>query len=238
MKLTTDFIRAAVEGITADGREITASQIEQMAASYSQDTYNARIWPEHIRGIMPDGLFKALGDVVAAKAERIKEGELAGKMALYVQLEPHPDLITMVRSGQKVHLSIEMHPQFPNTNGAYLMGLGVTDSPASLGTGVMKFSTSSRGESVFTEPQELATTVEPFDTAGQPEHFSKMVNYFTTEINRLRAERDEIKAAYAKLKADTDAEIDDLKGQIPAAGYKFRPLTTGTELEGELKGWR
>ncbi len=61
MKLTTDFIRAAVEGTTADGRDITAEQIQQMSASYSQDVYNARIWPEHIRGVMPDGLFKAYG---------------------------------------------------------------------------------------------------------------------------------------------------------------------------------
>jgi hypothetical protein len=247
MKLSTDFIRAAVEGTTADGREITAEQIQQMAASYSQDVYNARIWPEHIRGVMPDGLFKALGDVVEVKAERIKGGALDGKTALYVKIEPHPDLITMVRSGQKVHLSIEMQTKFATTNGAYLMGLGVTDSPASLGTGIMKFSTSNRTDSVFTDPQEYteAPTEEPFDATGQPQQFTKMVDFFTRELNAIRAERDGLRtqleqaqANYAALKSATDAEIHDLKCQIPADGYTFRKLTTGGEDLQDSKGWR
>lgn len=247
MKLITDFIRAAVEGKTADGREITAQQITDMANSYSQDVYNARIWPEHIRGIMPDGLFKALGDVVETKAERIKGGVLDGKTALYVKIEPHPDLITMVRSGQKVHLSIEMQTHFPSTNGAYLMGLGVTDSPASLGTGMMKFSTSNRTESVFTDPQEY--TEEPieeqFDATGQPEQFTKMMDFFTRELNAIRAERDGLRtqleqaqANYAALKSATDAEILSLKEQIPADGYTFRPLMTGSEGLETVTGWR
>ncbi len=247
MKLSTDFIRAAVEGTTADGRDITAEQIQQMAASYSQDVYNARIWPEHIRGVMPDGLFKALGDVIAVKAERIKGGALDGKMALYVKIEPHPDLITMVRSGQKVHLSIEMQTKFASTNGAYLMGLGVTDSPASLGTGIMKFSTSNRTESVFTDPQEYTEvpTEEQFDATGQPQQFTKMVDFFTRELNAIRAERDGLRtqleqaqANYAALKSATDVEIHDLKCQIPAKGYTFRPLMTGSEGLETVTGWR
>ncbi|MGB5599276.1 MAG: GPO family capsid scaffolding protein [Thiothrix litoralis] len=247
MKLTTDFIRAAVEGKTADGRIITAEQILQMAASYNQDTYNARVWPEHIRGVTPDGLFKALGDVVKAKAERIKGGALDGKTALYVKIEPHPDLIAMVRSGQKVHLSIEMQHEFPGTNGAYLMGLGVTDTPSSLGTGIMKFSTRNREESVFTDPQEYteALDIETFAATGQPEQFSKMVDFFTRELNGIRAESDvlktqleQAKANYAALKSATDAEIYDLKTQIPADGYTFRPLTTGGEDQGAVTGWR
>lgn len=151
-KLKTDWIRAAVSGATVDGREITDQQIEDMAVTYSQETYTAHIWPEHIRGVVPEGVFRSLGDVVAVKAARIKGGALDGRLGLYVILEPHPDLIAMVRNGQKVHLSIEMNPDFAATGKAYLMGLGVTDSPASLGTGLMKFSTESRKQSVFSEP--------------------------------------------------------------------------------------
>ena len=243
MKLTTDFIRAAVEGKTADGREITAQQIQQMAESYSQDVYNARVWTEHLRGTLPDGLFKALGDVVEVKAESIKGGALNGKMALYVKLEPHPDLVTMVRSGQKVHLSIEMHPNMPNTNGAYLMGLGVTDSPASLGTGIMKFSTSERAESIFSDPAECAINEPPKLMTGenQPEHFKQMFDYFTKEINSIRAERDAWKAQYTDMLAAKDAEIDELNKQIPADGYKVPPKFTGRESDGKdgsFNGWR
>ena len=71
------------------------------------------------------------------KAETIKGGDLDGRAALYVKLEPTTELIAMVRNGQKTHLSAEIHPAFPTTGGAYLMGVGVTDSPASLGTGIM-----------------------------------------------------------------------------------------------------
>lgn len=222
MKLTTDFIRAAVEGITADGREITAQQITEMATSYNQDIYNARIWPEHIRGIMPDGLFKALGDVVAAKVEQIKDGALNGKTALLLQIEPHPDLITMVRSGQKVHLSIEMHPKFPSTNGAYLMGLGVTDSPASLGTGIMRFSTSDRSESVFTDPHEYseAPSEEQLNATGTPENFTQVFNHFKTELDSLRAERD-------ALKSTVFTQAEDIKALEAATKFNHRAPIVG-----------
>lgn len=257
MKLTTDFIRAAVEGKTADGREITAEQIQQMANSYNQDVYNARIWPEHIRGIMPDGLFKALGDVVQTQADVIKEGALAGKWALYVKIEPHPDLITMVRSGQKVHLSIEMQPIFPTTKGAYLMGLGVTDSPASLGTGIMHFSTRDRKESVFTEPCEYAEMPEmAFVRVGQSPEIMQLFNHFKGELKRVRDERDSLQsqltqvkadhaqfktkaeADYAQLKAQKDEEIIELNKQIPAEGFKAKPKFTGEEGRLSAGGWR
>lgn len=252
MKLTTDFIRAAVEGRTADGREITAQQIQQMAASYNPELYNARIWPEHIRGIMPDGLFKALGDVVQVKAEAVRDGALKNKMALYVKIEPHPDLITMVRSGQKVHLSIEMQPNFPNTNGAYLMGLGVTDSPASLGTGIMHFSTQGRGESLFTEPAEWVQAANPglvnlaIELPTDLQSFNGLLEHFKAELTSTRAERDQLnqqltteREQFKQQLAAKENEIESLKQQIPADGYQFRPKMTGLEgnLEGVGKGW-
>lgn len=265
MKLSTEFIRAAVEGRTADGREITALQIQQMAASYNPEVYNARIWPEHIRGVMPDGLFKALGDVVQVKAEAIKEGALKSKMALYVKIEPHPDLITMVRSGQKVHLSIEMQDNFPSANGthgAYLVGLGVTDSPASLGTGIMQFSTKNRTESLFSEPVELIQPVKPdllnLELPPDLQGFNGLMEHFKTELADVRTERDQLRQQLSTEKAQfqqqlttereqfnqqlaaKDAEIEDLKQQIPADGYQFRPKFTGLEdsMQGVGNGWR
>ncbi|QTR53119.1 GPO family capsid scaffolding protein [Thiothrix unzii] len=148
----TDWIIAAVEGETADGRGISKEQVQQMADSYNPQVYAAKIWLEHLRGTLPDSVFKALGTVSGVKADTIKSGELKGKLALFVKLTPSPELIAMVRNGQKTHLSIEMHPEFPTTGGAYLMGLGVTDSPASIGTGIMKFSTTNRPENVFSAP--------------------------------------------------------------------------------------
>ena len=171
----TDWIRAAVAGVTADGRNIDDQQLVEMASSYSQDTYNARIWAEHIRSVTPDGMFKALGDVVDVKAERIKGGDLKGRMALYVRIEPHQDLIVMVRNGQKVHLSIEAQPNFANTGKYYLVGLGVTDSPASLGTGIMKFSTAIRQENLFSTPQETLINLPQVNDMNRDE-FKQLLN--------------------------------------------------------------
>ncbi|QTR47768.1 GPO family capsid scaffolding protein [Thiothrix litoralis] len=151
-KLKTDWIRAAVSGETLDGRQITDQQVKDMADTYDPEVYVAHIWLEHIRGVVPEAVFKSLGDVVQVKAELIKAGALAGRMGLYVMLEPSAELVAMVRAGQKVHLSIEMDTDFSGTGKAYLMGVGVTDSPASLGTGLMKFSTTARATNIFSEP--------------------------------------------------------------------------------------
>lgn len=133
------FFRVAVEGATADGRDISRQDIEQMAKNYNPTTYGARVWMEHIRSPWPDSSFKAYGDVLAVKAEEVDiDGEM--KLALFAQLDPTQDLVAMVNKlRQKVYSSIEIQPNFAKTGEAYLVGLAVTDSPASLGTEMLTF---------------------------------------------------------------------------------------------------
>ena len=150
--LVSKFYRVATSGKTADGREISPEQIDQMAENYNPDTYGARIWMEHYRSIMPDGMFPAFGDVLALKAE---DGE-DGKRVLLAQIAPSADLIKINRSGQKVYSSIEINPNFSDTNEAYLMGLAVTDSPASIGTEMMQFCMKNRED--FKQGSELPNT--------------------------------------------------------------------------------
>lgn len=131
------FFRVAVEGGTTDGRAITREWLEQMAQRYNQSTYGARVNMEHIRGIDPNGLFKMYGDITAAKTEEVTiEGEK--RLALFVQIDPTPELIELNKKRQKVYTSVEIHPNL-NEKGAYMMGLAVTDSPASLGTEMLQF---------------------------------------------------------------------------------------------------
>jgi hypothetical protein len=132
--------RVATEGATTDGRTISRTWIEQMAANYDPARYGARIWLEHMRGLFPDGPMPALGDVVALSAM-----EEDGKLALYAELDPTDRLKEINDSRQKVYTSIEVDPDFAGSGEAYLIGLGVTDSPASLGTEMLKFS-SQQGE--------------------------------------------------------------------------------------------
>ncbi|MFL9691782.1 GPO family capsid scaffolding protein [Aeromonas veronii] len=131
------FFRVAVEGGTTDGRTITREWIEQMAKRYNQSTYGARVNMEHIRGYDPNGQFKMYGDITAAKTEEVDmEGEK--RLALFVQIDPTPELVELNKKRQKVYTSVEIHPNL-NEKGAYLMGLAVTDSPASLGTEMLQF---------------------------------------------------------------------------------------------------
>lgn len=131
-----NWFRVATEGATTDGRKISRQWIEQMAANFDPAKYGARVWMEHVRGLFHDGPFAALGDVTAVKAEEDEDGVLG----LYVQIDPTDRLKEMNAERQKVYSSIEVDPDFAGTGEAYLVGIGVTDSPASLGTDMLKFS--------------------------------------------------------------------------------------------------
>ncbi|VBI28965.1 phage capsid scaffolding protein [Burkholderia pseudomallei] len=130
------FVRVATEGATTDGRDITRQQIEEMASTYDPAKYGARVFLEHYRGVMPDGPFRAYGDVRAVEAREVEDG----KLALFAQIDPTDDLKAIVKARQKIYTSIEIAPNFADSGKAYLYGIGVTDSPASLGTEILTFS--------------------------------------------------------------------------------------------------
>lgn len=131
--------RVAVEGATTDGRKIDRKWIEEMAAQYDPNTYGARINCEHIKWSWPGGEFGAYGDVTALSAQEVEIGG-EKKLALYAQIEPNEALLALNKAGQKIYTSVEINPKFADTGKAYLVGLAITDSPASLGTEALAFS--------------------------------------------------------------------------------------------------
>ncbi len=135
MPQKSKWFRVATEGATTDGRAIQRVWIEQMAKNFNPAKYGARVWIEHMRGLLPDSAFAAQGDVLAVKAEQVEDG----KLALFAQIKPLESLIAMNKAGQKLYTSIEVDPNFADTGEAYLVGLAVTDSPASLGTELLTF---------------------------------------------------------------------------------------------------
>ena len=153
MATKSKFFRVATEGATTDGRSISREQIQQMADSYNVKTYGARVWVEHLRSLLPDGPFKAYGDVLALKAEEV-DTENGKRLALFAQIEPTPALIAMNKDRQKIFTSIELADKFADTGSSYLVGLAVTDSPASLGTEILQFSATNPKASPFT-PRKL-----------------------------------------------------------------------------------
>ncbi|QUT15533.1 GPO family capsid scaffolding protein [Rahnella inusitata] len=154
MAKATRRFRICTEGATTDGREITRAWIEQMAATYDPKVYGARINMEHIKGYTPDSPFRMYGDVTGVYAEEIADGALKGKLALYADIDPTADLVSLVKARQKVYTSIEVNPSFSDTGKAYLIGLAVTDSPASLGTEYLQFSAKAQQNPLASRKQD------------------------------------------------------------------------------------
>ena len=136
--------RVAVSGNTVDGREIQPQHLRDAAANYSPEVYGARVNIEHYLSMFPGSDFGAMGDVVALSTEDITDGPLAGRTALYAEIEPSDRMVQMTNKGQKVYSSIELHPQFALNGKAYVVGLAMTDTPASLGTERLKFAAQHR----------------------------------------------------------------------------------------------
>ncbi|MGL4193201.1 MAG: GPO family capsid scaffolding protein [Vibrio sp.] len=135
MPKTSDWVVIATEGSTVDGRKITKSWINDMAALYAKDEYVALIWPEHWRSSWGPFEGKNWGLVEELKAESLDD-----KLRLFAKITPNQYLLDANQEGQKLFTSIEPNPDYKGEGRCYLMGLAVTDSPASTGTTQLKFS--------------------------------------------------------------------------------------------------
>ncbi|WP_288476495.1 GPO family capsid scaffolding protein [uncultured Pantoea sp.] len=167
--------RIATEGATTDGRVISRDWISQMAKNYSPEMYGARINMEHIRGYAADSTFRRFGDVTAVEAEEIGDGPLKGKLALYAWIDPTPELVGLTKARQKIYTSIEVNPEFADTGEAYLVGLAVTDDPASLGTEILSFSATATVNPLASRKQDKGNlftaaeeTVIEFEEVAEP----------------------------------------------------------------------
>ncbi len=134
--LISRYFRIATSGPTVDKREISADDLIDMAANYDADEYTASINIEHIRGISPWSAFGSLGTVAALKTKK----DAKGRTQLLAQVIPTPYMIQLKDAGQKLFSSMEIQPDFAGSGKPYLVGLAVTDTPASLGVEAMQFS--------------------------------------------------------------------------------------------------
>lgn len=127
--LITKFVKVAQSGPTVDGRNIDPQWLRDMAETYDPAVYRAKIWPDHLR------FGNNYGSVVALKVE-----ETDGVVSLYASLAVNAQYLWDNQYDQRLSFSIEHLENFAGSGKSYLGGLGVTDSPASLGTDELKFS--------------------------------------------------------------------------------------------------
>ncbi|MBQ4836788.1 GPO family capsid scaffolding protein [Pseudoalteromonas luteoviolacea] len=149
-QLRTEPLAIAAVGMTVDGREITEKDIDDIVATYNPRMYGARInldhefnwsgWAaKHLHNIDIPGM---LGDVISVE----KKANSEGVQCLYGVLAPNQGFIELNKADQAVYFSIEITPDFMGTEKTYLVGLAVTDYPASLYTDRINFSDENREE--------------------------------------------------------------------------------------------
>ena len=246
-KTTSKWFVVATEGATTDGRVINRTWIEQMAANYDLKTYGARINIEHFKFRMlwkDEPHAKAYGDVIALKTEENKEG----KLQLLAQIDPTQDLIALNKDRQKIYTSIEVDPNFADTGEAYLVGLAVTDTPASLGTDMLKFSAGAKAnplsgrkdkpENLFTAAIETELEFEEVETEEKPNFFTKIKALFAKESANKDERFTEHEKAIELLSEQVIAEqtkVAELAIQLTQLqDAQTELLTTITALQGKF----
>lgn len=166
----------ATSGATVDGRVIEAAHLRQMAESYDPKVYSARLNIEHIRGISSEGPFRAYGDVLSLETEEITvnfNGKPEQRTALYGIFDVTEEAQALNAAGQKLYPSIEIHPDFAGKGYAYLMGCALTDSPASIATDRLQFtsqlSAAVPGIQRYSREEAGDAALLEFDTPATPE---------------------------------------------------------------------
>lgn len=215
MAKKSKFFRVAVEGATSDGRTIDRDWLLQIAKHYDPKLYGARVNMEHIRGYGASGDFRAYGDVLAVKTEEVEIGGKK-KLALLAQIDATDELVELNKRKQKLYSSIEVRPSFADIGEAYLVGLAVTDNPASLGTEMLAFAAQHPNANPFAarkeHPDDLFTAAEAFTLEMEEEAEASMV---------------------AKFKARLEGAIAKFTGKSRTADARFDAIADGMQEFGD-----
>ncbi|UZE60469.1 GPO family capsid scaffolding protein [Aeromonas veronii] len=215
------FKRVAVAGQTTDGRTIAPEWLTQAAKNYNHEKYGARVNLEHFRSIYPDSAFRAYGDVRSVYAEEVEiDGEK--KMALFAEIDPTDDLIKLTKARQKVYTSIELDLDFAGTGEAYLVGLAVTDSPASLGTEYLQFCAGAGANSPLAARKQKQANL--FSSAIEAEI------EFTEEGDKGQSLLEKVKGVFTRRDQASSEQFADVHQAVEAVA------TEVTNLEEKTKG--
>lgn len=224
--------RVAREGQTVDGRALTQQQIIDMAETYDPVEYTARINVEHMSGWsgLKSEQYPCLGDVIACdcvlESFRINDKDVK-LMSLYATLSALPQLVEANKNGQKLFTSIEFYPKFADTGRAYLVGLAVTDTPASRGTQPLKFRKNQDHQTTTSDFMEIhmsttAHTPEPQQPSEPEKQTVATDSTFLEKFTAIFSKKD-------GLTAEQETAIlqgfSTLKGEIDAQNSKYNALS-------------
>lgn len=221
-KKISKWFRIAVEGDTCDGRVISGEDIQDMADTFDPRVYGCRINLEHLRSVIPDSVLKRYGDVVEVKSEVISDDSaLNGKKALFAKIAPLDELVSMVRAGQKVYTSVEIRPNFANSGKSYLVGLAVTDDPASLGTEYLEFCRTAKHNPLNRfklSPENLISVATPVEL-----EFEDLPETVFTALT------EKVKSIFGRKQASDDARLNDVHEAVTAVAEHVQEKLSATE---------
>jgi len=211
-KLTTDFVRIGRSGKAIDGRDIDPQWLKDMAETYNPAVYTAMIWPDHLR-------MTNFGKAVELKTE-----EADGVVTLLARVEPNANYLLDNRYGQHLFFSMEVAQNFAGTGKAYLVGLGVTDSPASLGTDELRFSARHTLQgSVFLPGEAFALPQEE----EVPGWVARFLDKFTTKPDPNEEHEEPMDAK--QFEALT-GKLDTMTADVAALKEKFEALSPSSAI--------
>lgn len=179
-----------------------AQWLEEAAESYDTSVYTAVIWPSHYR-------FYSLGTVEDLKVETADN-----KVKLFARLRPNQYLIQMNKADQSLFSSIEIVENFADEGHAYMYGLAVTDSPASLGTDRLEFT-----KNVPADESLLFGNAEEFAFTSKPSLFDRL----------FKKPGDNDKENNSGKKAMDEKQFNSIMGAINEQDKRFE------KLEGDFK---
>ena len=199
-------------GKTVDGRFIQKQWLIDAAETYDPKEYTARVNLEHFISMFPNTDFRVYGDVQELKTADADKGELE----LWALIQPLPELVELVNSGQKIFTSMEIVENFADTGKAYLIGVAAVDRPSSRGTSAMRFS-HIFSNLIVSEPIEMTqqTQTQQVDSK-EPE---KKESFFSQAFNAVFSskkdlqEKDAVIAAQTKDLEQGEAVIKELFSQ-------------------------
>ncbi len=206
-QLATHWKRIGRSGKTIDGRTIEPIALTQAAANYKPELYTALIWPEHFR-------WYNFGKIVELKSDSNEEGGVD----LFAKIAPNQYYLDAIKYGQKLFTSMELLPNFRDTDQFYLTGCAATDSPASAGTSEMRFSASKNKDFDSTAAllsEHIELTNHTIDSEEQaPSWFTKLFKNKTED--------------------DMDKQlIEKLQGDLTALTEQFAALNKGGKPAGD-----
>lgn len=244
---TTDWRIVGVSGDTIDGRLINAQELEEMAAQYDPEIYGARINLEHVNFLLPD-YAGGYGDVLELKTEPWHKDP--SKTALLAKLAVMPALQKLWDEGKKIYTSMEIVRPFADTGKAYLAGLAITDTPASLGT-TANFSRAAAEagsqQTVFSAYRLLEETVmpqnpnpaptqtadKPLTEAGAESLFARLLAKFTAAHKPEQTETPPAQPTVEQPEQPQDYSqtIAELRQEYQAAGELVQKLLDKQEAD-------